>query len=174
MASGDPLSDRVILWTRVTPKSTTGSDGVVDDRARSEVGAGRGKGEFQTGAARDYTVKVDATGLQPATAYYYRFESLGERSAIGRTRTLAGGRRVAPPPRRRVVLEPAAGLLQRLRVPRQSRRSRRHPASGRLPLRIRERAVRRRHQVRPHPGAEQGNGGAAGLPRTARAVQGGS
>jgi alkaline phosphatase D len=33
-------------------------------------------------------VKVDVTGLQPGTAYYYRFEGAGERSAIGRTRTL--------------------------------------------------------------------------------------
>ncbi len=47
-----------------------------------------GRGETQTGASRDFTVKVDVPGLEPGTAYYYRFESLGERSAIGRTRTL--------------------------------------------------------------------------------------
>ena len=46
------------------------------------------RGETQTGAARDFTVKVDVTGLEPGTTYYYRFESLGARSAIGRTRTL--------------------------------------------------------------------------------------
>jgi alkaline phosphatase D len=89
VASGDPLSDRVILWTRVTPKSTTGSTPVAWTIARDPRFAQVvSKGEFQTGAARDFTVKVDVTGLQPATAYYYRFDSLGERSAIGRTRTL--------------------------------------------------------------------------------------
>ena len=84
----------------------------------------------------------------------------------------AARRRVAHPPRRGVVLEPAAGVLQRLRLPRRADRPRRRPASRRLPLRVREHAVRRRHQVRAHPGAEQGDGGAAGLPRAARAVQG--
>ena len=89
VASGDPLSDRVILWTRVTPKSPTGSQTVswivARDPKLAQVVA---RGEAQTGAARDFTVKLDATGLQPATTYYYRFESIGERSAIGRTRTL--------------------------------------------------------------------------------------
>jgi alkaline phosphatase D len=89
VASGDPMSDRVILWTRVTPKSPTGSQTVswlvARDPKLAQVVA---RGEAQTGAARDFTVKLDATGLQPATTYYYRFESMGERSAIGRTRTL--------------------------------------------------------------------------------------
>ena len=89
VASGDPLSDRVILWTRVTPKTGTGSQTVnwivATDPKLAQVVA---RGETQTGAARDFTVKLDATGLKPATAYYYRFESQGERSAIGRTRTL--------------------------------------------------------------------------------------
>lgn len=89
VASGDPMSDRVILWTRVTPKSPTGSQAVswmvARDPKLAQVVA---RGEAQTGSARDFTVKLDATGLQPATTYYYRFESVGERSAIGRTRTL--------------------------------------------------------------------------------------
>lgn len=89
VASGDPLSDRVILWTRVTPKSPAGSQRVswivARDPKLAQVVA---RGEAETGAARDFTVKLDATGLQPATTYYYRFESMGERSAVGRTRTL--------------------------------------------------------------------------------------
>jgi alkaline phosphatase D len=89
IASGDPLSDRVILWTRVTPKSATNTETVKWVLARDPKLTQVVKlGEFQTTVARDYTVKVDVTGLQPATAYYYRFESMGERSAIGRTRTL--------------------------------------------------------------------------------------
>ena len=89
VASGDPLSDRAILWTRVTPKAPAGSQTVswlvARDPKLAQVVA---RGEAQTGAARDFTVKLDATGLQPATTYYYRFESMGERSTIGRTRTL--------------------------------------------------------------------------------------
>ena len=49
------------------------------------------RGEGRTGAARDFTVKVDVTGLDPATTYYYRFESERTRSPIGRTRTLPRG-----------------------------------------------------------------------------------
>ena len=88
VASGDPLSDRVILWTRVTPKTTgaqTASWVIARDPKLAQVVA---RGEAETGPARDFTVKVDATGLQPGTTYYYRFEAAGERSAIGRTRTL--------------------------------------------------------------------------------------
>ena len=89
VASGDPLIDRVILWTRVTPRSTTGSTRVswtiASDPKLAQV---VGRGETQTGAARDFTVKVDVTGLEAGTTYYYRFEAEGARSAIGRTRTL--------------------------------------------------------------------------------------
>ena len=89
VASGDPLGDRVILWTRVTPKSETGAQRVSWVLARdAKFARVVSRGELETGAARDFTVKVDATGLEPGTVYYYRFESMGERSAIGRTRTL--------------------------------------------------------------------------------------
>lgn len=88
VASGDPLSDRVILWTRVSPR-TGGPQRVSWQIARDEkVTQVVARGEVETGAARDFTVKVDPAGLQPGTTYYYRFESGGERSAIGRTRTL--------------------------------------------------------------------------------------
>ena len=88
VASGDPLNDRVILWTRVTPRSG-GAQRVAwqlasDDKVTQIVA----RGEVETGAARDYTVKVDAAGLRPGTTYYYRFSSNNEQSAIGRTRTL--------------------------------------------------------------------------------------
>ena len=47
-------------------------------------------GTVRTAADRDFTVKVDAGGLEQATTYYYRFEAGRERSPIGRTRTLPG------------------------------------------------------------------------------------
>jgi len=89
VASGDPLSDRVILWTRVTPQALTGAQTVSWQVARdAKFGQLVSRGETQTGVARDFTVKIDVPGLEPGTTYYYRFESLGARSAIGRTRTL--------------------------------------------------------------------------------------
>lgn len=89
VASGDPLSDRVILWTRIT-EVTPRSGGVnvtwrvaSDPQMRNILRSGTQAAI----AARDWTVKVDVTGLQPATTYYYRFEALGAHSITGRTRT---------------------------------------------------------------------------------------
>ena len=93
VASGDPLSDRVILWTRVTPPST-GSAGapitvswqIAEDEQLSTI---VGRGTVDTSAARDFTVKIDAANLRPGRPYYFAFEAGGERSLIGRTRTLS-------------------------------------------------------------------------------------
>ncbi len=90
MASGDPRADRVILWTRVS-----GATGEVPVRwvlsANPTFTRVVARGETPTGAARDFTVKIDVSGLAAATTYYYRFEALGARSATGRTRTLPAG-----------------------------------------------------------------------------------
>jgi alkaline phosphatase D len=89
VASGDPLTDRVILWTRVTPPA--GDAGPIDVEwmiARDpRMGRVIGRGASRTSAARDFTVKIDATGLDPATTYYYRFAARREQSPTGRTRT---------------------------------------------------------------------------------------
>lgn len=87
VASGDPLVDRVVLWTRLSvPGDAVDVRWVVaTDPKLTRIVA---RGEGPTGAARDFTVKVDVTGLQPGTAYYYRFEAGGAQSAVGRTRTL--------------------------------------------------------------------------------------
>ena len=89
VASGDPLSDRVMLWTRIT-EVTPSADriavawSVATDPQMQQVVR---SGSQETHAGRDWTVKVDAAGLMPATTYYYRFEALGARSITGRTRT---------------------------------------------------------------------------------------
>src|SRR5215218_943536 len=65
VASGDALGDRVILWTRITPKSPTGAQRVSWELARDEkFSRVVSRGELETGAARDFTVKVDAMGLE--------------------------------------------------------------------------------------------------------------
>lgn len=95
VASGDPLPDRVVLWTRVTPsENATPGSGVgatvpvrwevaEDPRFERIVSAGT----RSTGPGVDHTVKVDAPGLTPGRWYYYRFSLRGVRSPVGRTRT---------------------------------------------------------------------------------------
>lgn len=91
IASGDPLSDRVMLWTRITAPApgtlNVGWEVASDERFGIIVA----RGTTSTGPGRDYTVKVDATGLQPAGTYFYRFSVGRENSPIGRTRTLPVG-----------------------------------------------------------------------------------
>jgi alkaline phosphatase D len=111
VASGDPLPDAVVLWTRVTP------------RPGDDPGSGRGpvvpvtwevatdaafrrimrSGTVPAGPERDHTVKVDATGLAPATTYWYRFRSQGTTSKTGRTRTAPAAGAAVPRLRMAVV-----------------------------------------------------------------------
>jgi alkaline phosphatase D len=91
VASGDPLPDSVILWTRVTANGSTSVDvewSIAEDPALERKVGG---GTVTTSADRDFTVKVDVKGLQPGRTYYYRFRALGGSSRIGRTRTAPSG-----------------------------------------------------------------------------------
>ncbi len=89
VASGDPLADRVILWTRITPATPrpalTLSYIIATDPTLTQVVQ---RGTAKTNPGRDYTVKVDAAGLQPGSTYYYRFSCEGVDSPVGRTKTL--------------------------------------------------------------------------------------
>ncbi|HWH28945.1 MAG TPA: alkaline phosphatase D family protein [Mycobacteriales bacterium] len=85
VASGDPLADRVVLWTRLTAardlpvRWTVARDPALTSVVRS--------GSAVATADRDRTVKVDVDGLSPYTTYWYAFECAGVRSPVGRTRT---------------------------------------------------------------------------------------
>lgn len=95
VASGDPLSDGVVLWTRLAPDPLNGggmSNKAVpvrweiakDERFRNIVQRG-------TELARPdlaHSVHVEASGLKPNHVYYYRFKSGYEMSPVGRTKTL--------------------------------------------------------------------------------------
>ena len=95
VASGDPLPDGILLWTRVTPvpEAVPGSglgDAVTLDwqLARDpEFGDVVTSGQVQTGPERDHTAKVEVDGLAPATTYWYRFGLDGNWSPVGRTLT---------------------------------------------------------------------------------------
>ena len=95
VASGDPLPDGVLLWTRLTPTpdavagsgkgpATKVSWEVAED---SDFGKVVAQGSVTTDPDTDHTVKADVRGLSPATAYHYRFTADGVHSPTGRTRT---------------------------------------------------------------------------------------
>lgn len=90
VASGDPLSDKVIIWTR----ATTGADSI---NVNYEVATDMNftniihNGTAATDAAKDYTVKVDVQNLSAGSTYYYRFSSNGTTSATGQMKTLPEG-----------------------------------------------------------------------------------
>ena len=95
VASGDPHPTSVILWTRVTPTpdATPGSAVGPVVKVRWQVATDpefrrtSAQGTVTTGPKRDHTVKIEATRLDPATRYYYRFLYEGESSPVGRTLT---------------------------------------------------------------------------------------
>ena len=93
VASGDPMEDRVIIWTRVTPDSlTTGpvevTYRVATDPLLSDVVV---TDTISTDASKDYTVKVDVLGLSPGNTYYYGFTALEANSLTGKTKTTPTG-----------------------------------------------------------------------------------
>ncbi len=116
VASGDPLQDRVMLWTRITPDAAMldaltrlEREAHTDARARQQLAEAKhvpvqwevardrhfrqvvARGTVQASPERDHTVKVDAGGLRAGTTYWYRFQCLGIVSPVGRTRTLPRG-----------------------------------------------------------------------------------
>lgn len=96
LASGDPLPDSVIIWTRVTPDAAFPetavpiSFGVFED-AEMQIPIRYGQGYALP--ERDFTVKVNLTELEPDKEYFYRFvakvASGDVGSPKGRTKTTA-------------------------------------------------------------------------------------
>lgn len=91
VASGDPLQNSVVLWTRITPET----DGdinvsweVFSDAALENLAA---SGEKTTNKSLDYCVKIIANDLGPGQSYFFRFRSGDSVSTTGLTRTLPEG-----------------------------------------------------------------------------------
>ena len=94
VASGDPKNESVILWTRITPpeNASASTASVAWEVANDpEFGSIVQSGQSNTGAARDWTVKVDVANLTPGSTYFYRFKSADATSPTGRTKTLPRG-----------------------------------------------------------------------------------
>jgi len=93
VASGDPLNDRVIIWTRATPSTPSAKSIDVtwmvatDPELKTVIRSG----DIVADADTDYTVKIDVDRLTPGTTYYYGFKSGDQSSIIGRTKTLPSG-----------------------------------------------------------------------------------
>lgn len=95
VASGDPLPDGVVLWTRLAPKPLEPAGGmppeavevswqIADDEAMTRI--------VQSGTARatpewSHSVHIEVSGLRPERWYWYRFKVGTELSPTGRTRT---------------------------------------------------------------------------------------
>jgi alkaline phosphatase D len=89
VASGDPQSDSVLLWTRYPGKDGSSAAHltleVSEDAAFERLVA---TAHARVGAASDWTCRVLAAGLKPAREYWYRFtDEAGAGSRIGRTIT---------------------------------------------------------------------------------------
>ncbi len=93
VASGDPASRSIILWTRITPNEpTAGAAEIIWEMDQDQdFGSLSVSGTVTTNAARDWTVKVDAQDLDPGKVYYYRFRLGDETSPVGMTKTLPEG-----------------------------------------------------------------------------------
>lgn len=93
VASGDPLTNKVIIWTRVTPDTGSTLPIIVNWEIATDTGMINivNSGFEITNSSSDYTVKVDVSGLQPNTYYYYDFKALNKYSVRGRTKTAPSG-----------------------------------------------------------------------------------
>jgi alkaline phosphatase D len=92
VASADPLSDGVLLWTRYSsatpdPVAVDWWVAVAPEPSPGQIVA---RGTAEAAAEGDFTVHVDVGGLEPATTYWYGFRSGDEVSPVGRTRTAPG------------------------------------------------------------------------------------
>src|SRR5688572_3354938 len=95
VASGDPASDGVVLWTRLAPDPIAGGgmspepvtviwEVAEDEGMRRVVRSGRATATAQ-GA---HSVHVEVDDLEPNRVYWYRFHAGEATSPIGRTKTL--------------------------------------------------------------------------------------
>jgi len=91
VASGDPLADGFVIWTRISaaegePLAVRWT--VASDAAMTSV---LNEGVVNTGPDKDYTVKVDVRGLPSGAQLYYQFSVEGVESPVGKSRTLPSG-----------------------------------------------------------------------------------
>ena len=92
VASGDPLSDQVILWTRVTPEQPGPIEVILEVSSSSDFNNIAFTKSLKTSSLTDYTVKYDFSIqdiFQSGEIFYYRFKAGTAISESGKTKTLA-------------------------------------------------------------------------------------
>ncbi|SDS61303.1 alkaline phosphatase D family protein [Actinoplanes derwentensis] len=110
VASGDPLPEGVVLWTRLAPRPFDPAGGLpaTDHPVQWQVAEDEHftrlvrQGTATAAAGYGHSVHVDVRGLQPGRDYFYRFRSGGHLSPAGRTRTAPA--RTASPDRMRFAV----------------------------------------------------------------------
>lgn len=91
VASGDPLADAVIIWSRVSTPTEDSVEVWWEVSLDAEFTQRVQVGTFTTDGDLDFTVKHDVIELLSGQTYYYRFFALGRPSPVGRTRTAPEG-----------------------------------------------------------------------------------
>lgn len=95
VTSGDPLSDSVVLWTRLAPDPLNGGgmpahvvpinwELATDENFRNVIQRGSELASPDLG----HSVHVEVNDLKPNTVYFYRFKCGNELSPVGKTKTL--------------------------------------------------------------------------------------
>jgi len=95
VASGEPLPDGVVLWTRLAtrPLEIGAGMGSAPVEVRWEIAEDEGlkhsagKGRTMAVAEAGHSVHIEVAGLKPGRDYWYRFMAGGHASPVGRTRT---------------------------------------------------------------------------------------
>ncbi|MBK8658419.1 MAG: alkaline phosphatase D family protein [Bacteroidetes bacterium] len=89
VASGDPLTDRVIIWTKISKPQQKSNALKWEVSPDSNFITLVNSGTIQADTSHDFCVKTDVTGLKPGMHYYYRFKnSEGKSSPVGIASTL--------------------------------------------------------------------------------------
>lgn len=88
IASGDPSTSEVVLWTRLTSPDESRMDVKWEISSKEDFSHVVNSGSESAKEENDYCVKIVANQLKPGTYYYYRFIHEGNSSTVGRTKTL--------------------------------------------------------------------------------------
>ena len=92
VASGDPLDDRVILWTRVSPDKSGPHEVLLEISNESNFSKIVFSKKLQTSSLSDYTIKHDfkaSKHFESGTVFYFRFKAGNAVSETGKTKTLS-------------------------------------------------------------------------------------
>jgi alkaline phosphatase D len=104
VASGDPTSTAVMIWTRLAPRPLEPDGGMIgnrpavtwevaDDEAFTRIVR---NGRATAAPELSYSIHVDVDGLAPDRWYFYRFRSMDAASPVGRLRTAPAAAATTP------------------------------------------------------------------------------